>query len=100
MILIVAFGERIKHLRQGLGLTQAQVSERIHISKAMISSYETSVRLPSYGVLIKFAQLFGVTTDYLLGFDRAKSVDVSGLTDFQVDIIIKIINELKRPNVE
>jgi len=92
---IVDFGEKIKHLRLGAGLTQVQVSKRLHISKAMISSYETGIRLPSYDVLIKFARLFGVTTDYLLGFDRIKSVDVSGISDLQVDLIVKLINELK-----
>ena len=95
MIIIADFGEKIKHLRLGMRLTQVQVAERIHISKAMASSYETGIRLPSYEVLIKFAKLFGVTTDYLLGFDRQKSVDVTGLSDSQVDIIVRLINEFK-----
>ena len=96
VIVIVDFGIKIKHLRRGLGLTQVQIAERLHISKAMISSYETGIRLPSYSVLVKFAHLFGVTIDYLLGFDRVKSVDVTGLTDAQVDLVVKMVNELKR----
>ena len=96
VIIIVDFGEKIKHLRNSMGLTQVQMAERLHISKSMASSYETGIRLPSYDVLIKFAKLFGVTTDYLLGFDMAKTVDVTGLTDSQVDIIIKMVNELRK----
>ena len=96
VVVMVDFGEKIKHLRLGKGLTQVQVSERLHISKAMMSSYETGIRLPSYEVLIKFAQLFGVTTDYLLGFSRLKSVDVTGLSDSQVDLITRMVNELKK----
>jgi len=96
VVVMVDFGEKIKHLRLGKGLTQVQVSERLHISKAMMSSYETGIRLPSYEVLIKFAQLFGVTTDYLLGFSRLKSVDVTGLPDSQVDLIVRMVNELKK----
>jgi len=96
VVRMVDFGEKIKHLRQGKNLTQVQVSERLHISKAIISSYETGIRLPSYEVLIKFAQLFGVTTDYLLGFSRLKSVDVTGLSDSQVDLIVRMVNELKK----
>ena len=92
---MVDFGDKIKHLRLGMGLTQVQVSQRLHISKAMISAYETGVRLPSYDVLIKLARLYGVTTDFLLGFDRVKSVDVTGLSDSQVDVIVKMVNELK-----
>lgn len=96
MVIIADFGEKLKHLRLGMGLTQVQVSERLHISKAMVSSYETGIRLPSYDVLFKFAGMFGVTTDYLLGYHREKSVDVSGLSDVQVDLVIKIINEFKK----
>ena len=96
MFAIVDFGEKIKHLRLGMGLTQVQIAERLHISKAMVSSYETSSRLPSYDVLFKFAKLFGVTIDYLLGFDRAKSVDVTGLSDLHVDLVVKMVNELKK----
>ena len=96
MINIVDLGDRIKHLRNSMGLTQVQMSERLHISKSMASSYETGIRLPSYDVLIKFAKLFGVTTDYLLGFDMVKSVDVSGLSDSQVDVIIRMVAEFKK----
>ena len=95
MIVTVDFGEKIRHLRCGMGLTQVEISERLHISKAMISSYETGIRLPSYSVLMEFAQLFGVTVDYLLGFDRLKSVDVTGLSDSQVDLIVRMVNEFK-----
>jgi transcriptional regulator with XRE-family HTH domain len=94
-MIMVDFGERIKHLRTGMGLTQMQLSERVHISKAMMSSYETGSRLPSYDVLTKFAKIFGVSTDYLLGFDRIKVVDVSGITDSQVDLVVRLVNELK-----
>ena len=93
---IVEFGEKIKHLRLGMGLTQEQVSERLHISMAMVSSYEIGNLLPSYDVLFKFAELFGVTIDYLLGFDHTKSVDVTGLSDLQVDLIVDMVSELRR----
>jgi transcriptional regulator with XRE-family HTH domain len=96
VIVIVDFGDRIKSLRLGMNLTQVQVAERLHISKAMVSSYETGIRLPSYNLLIKLACFYGVTTDYLLGFDRIKSVDVTGLSDYHVDLIVKMINELKK----
>jgi len=96
VIFIVDLGNKIKQLRLGKRLTQVQVAERLHISKAMVSSYETNIRLPSYDVLIKFATLYGVTIDYLLGFDKLKMIDVSGLSNSQVDLILNMINELKK----
>lgn len=98
IFIIVDLGKKLKHLRSVKKLTQVQVAERIYITKGMVSSYETDIRVPSYDVLIKFAALYGVTTDYLLGFDKAKMIDVSGLTDSQVDSILNIINEYKKLN--
>ncbi|WP_316636502.1 helix-turn-helix transcriptional regulator [uncultured Ruminococcus sp.] len=97
---MVDFGKRLKTLRIESGLTQQQVADRIWVNKASISSYELSTRLPSYEVLIKLSKLFNVSTDYLLGIEnkvKANSiVDVSGLTEKQIVLLQKLIDELKQ----
>lgn len=97
---MVDFGKRLKALRIESGLTQQQVADRIWVNKASISSYELSTRLPSYEVLIKLSKLFNVSTDYLLGIEnkvKANSiVDVSGLTEKQIILLQKLIDELKQ----
>ena len=60
------FSQRLKQLRRDRHLTQAQVAKRIGVTAAMVSSYETDIRLPSYEVMVRLADLFGVTVDYLL----------------------------------
>lgn len=90
-------GDKLKELRTKKGLTQVQVAKRIGVSKAVISSYEASGRSPSYGNLIKLAYLYNVSTDYLLGIETKRTVDVSGLTDKQIDSIINMINAIKHP---
>ena len=62
---MVNFSENIKKLRQQQHMTQKELAERIGISKAMISAYETEMRYPSYDVLIKLATIFNVTTEWL-----------------------------------
>ena len=42
------FSQRLKQLRRDRHLTQAQVAKRIGVTAAMVSSYETDIRLPSY----------------------------------------------------
>lgn len=84
-------GKRLRELRINLGLTQAQVSERIGISTALISSYEIASRYPSYDKLIKLATLYGVTTDYLLGLDNRHFIDVSSLTPIQLAAIKAVL---------
>ena len=58
----------------------------------MISYYEHGDRLPSYDVLIKLSRIFHVTTDYLLGLDHKKTIDVSHLSDAEVAAIISIVD--------
>lgn len=60
-------GERIRELRTQNGLTQAELGKRVGVIKQTISSWENGISSPGNEVLAELAQLFGVTTDYLLG---------------------------------
>ena len=88
-------GERLKELRKQQGLTQVQVAERLGLSKAVISSYEVASRHPSYDILIKMAALYGVTTDYLLGLDTRRLIDVSWLTPNQLTAVEALLKSYK-----
>lgn len=61
----------------------------------MVSAYETSMRMPSYEVLIKIALLFNVTTDYLLGIEKRNTTKMLTLTDSQKQAILNVINEFQ-----
>jgi transcriptional regulator with XRE-family HTH domain len=93
---MVDFGLRIKKLRQSKNLTQLQLAKRLNISKSMISAYENDIRLPSYDVLIKLSRIFNVSTDFLLEINSNRTINVSGLTDKQIEIINTIIGEFQR----
>ena len=93
---MVDIGIKLKTLRLSKKLTQSQIASRIGISKAMISSYELSTRQPSYEVLIKLASLFRVSTDYLLGVERNRFIDVSGLTEENIAIIDSLVSAIKK----
>lgn len=95
VIALVDFGERLKELRKRSSLSQEQLAQRLGVTKGMVSSYETSMRMPSYAVLLKIARLFHVTTDYLLGMTESDSMDLSGLTEKQKSIISDLISEFK-----
>ncbi|WP_313130946.1 helix-turn-helix domain-containing protein [Anaerocolumna sp.] len=94
---MLILGDKLKALRKAKGLTQIQVAERLGLSKAVISSYEVSGRSPSYDILIKLAYLYGVSTDYLLGVETRRTIDVSNLTEKQIDAVINMIDAIKHP---
>ncbi len=92
---MVDFGQKLKTLRKEKGLTQVQLARRIGVTKSVVSAYETSSRYPSYDVLIKFASIFGVSTDYLLGVEKNRTLDISPLTPEQQRAVAHIVELLK-----
>ncbi|MBQ2669948.1 MAG: helix-turn-helix transcriptional regulator [Clostridia bacterium] len=79
-------------------MSQKELAERINIAKSVISFYESGDRMPSYEVLIKISRIFNVTTDYLLGIERGRMVDVSGLNENDVAAVTTVIEALKNKN--
>ncbi|WP_224930414.1 helix-turn-helix domain-containing protein [Bacillus safensis] len=60
-------GDRIRSLREKHNLTQEQIAKKIGISRGTYAHYEINKRRPDYETLIKIAEIFDVSTDYLVG---------------------------------
>lgn len=60
-------GERIKYLREAKGLTQKDVATKLGLESAAVSKYELNLREPNIEALKKLSEIFGVSTDFLLG---------------------------------
>ncbi len=60
-------GENLKNLRCARALTQQQLSEIIGISRVNYTRYETGASNPDFETLIKLADFFDVSLDYLFG---------------------------------
>ncbi len=61
------FRERLDELRKLNKMTQVNVAEYLNISQPSYIRYENGGAEPSLENLVKLADLFDVTTDYLLG---------------------------------
>jgi len=60
-------GTRIKELRIKADLTQDELAEKLELKQSTIGMIETNKRNPSSDTIIKIADLFNTTVDYLLG---------------------------------
>jgi transcriptional regulator with XRE-family HTH domain len=60
-------GSRIAYLRDRRGWTQEELSQALGISRASLSHYEKNRREPDSETLTKFADVFNVSLDYLVG---------------------------------
>jgi len=93
---MVNFGNRLKTLRFKGNMTQAQLAQKLGLTKSMISAYESGLRMPSYDVLIHIAKNFNVSTDHLLGLERKQELDLGGLSEEETDALLNLIKAMKR----
>ena len=61
------FPERLSELRTENGWTQQQLGIKLNVSVATVSRYENGYRRPDPEILLKLADIFNVSVDYLLG---------------------------------
>lgn len=62
----MTLGEKLQKLRKARGLTQEELASTVGVSRQSLSKWESDGALPDTANIIILADLFGVTTDYLL----------------------------------
>jgi len=92
-----AFGERLRTLRMDRGLSLQQLAGRIGVTKSMVSFYESGERLPSYDVLFEICKTLDISVDFMLyGGENHRLIDVTGLTEDEIEVISTMAYMLRR----
>lgn len=68
-------GYRIMELREKYNIDKTEFAKRIGVDKSTITRYEDGDRQPTLDVLLKIKQVFGVSLDWLAGFDTDENVE-------------------------
>ena len=79
--------ERIKLLREQHGLTQAALSKRLGITRASVNAWEMGLSIPTAQYIVAMAQLFHISTDYLLGLQNSQAIYLDGLTEQEKQLL-------------
>lgn len=87
--------EQIRELRNIRGISQIQLANKLGVTKQSVSNWENDNILPSIEMLVKIANFFEVSTDYLLGLDNKRTLDVENLTEIQISHIQLIVDDLR-----
>lgn len=75
--------KNLRKLREEEGLTQRQFAEKMQLAKTTIVFYEQGKISPSVDTMLKMADFFGVSVDYLLGHETAQIVHLDSYTENQ-----------------
>lgn len=90
---------RIRDLREDWDLRQIDLANAVGIDQRTLSNYETGKTNPDSFAIIKLADFFGVSADYLIGRTNDKAVStqniIARLNKLQ-DEIDKILNDIKK----
>ena len=64
---------RFKEARLQAGLTTVQLAQKMGLTQAAVSQWESGKKVPGIETICRLADLYGVTVDYLLGRDIGSS---------------------------
>lgn len=90
--------ERVKLLREQANMTQTDLSKRLGITRSSVNAWEMGISVPSTQYIVELANIFKVSTDYLLGVKTSSTVSVEGLTERDIKLVYSLINHLKSKN--
>lgn len=93
---MVLIGKKIKELRNKNKYTQKELAEKVGVTKSTIAAYENDSRLPSYDVLIKMSEIFRTSIDALLLNRSENTIDITGLTPEQINILENLIFHFRK----
>ena len=75
------YGDEIRWRRENANMTQCELAEKVGISQAAISKYETSALSPNMTVAVKLAQILGTTCEELCGLGKYVKEDIADAVD-------------------
>ena len=90
--------ERIKSLREQQNRTQAELAKILGITRSSVNAWEMGISVPSTQYVVELANIFEVSTDYILGVKSTATLSVAGLTDEDVAMVRSMILHLKNKN--
>lgn len=88
--------DRIKNLREKKDMTQAALAKQLGITRSSVNAWEMGISVPSTQYVVELAEIFGVSTDYLLGVEKTATISVAGLEEEDVQLLHGIAEHLRQ----
>lgn len=68
------FVNQLRYLREMHGYTQNEVADKLYVDRTTYTWYELGAVQPQIDTLVRLANLYGVSVDFLLGVSKERSV--------------------------
>lgn len=84
--------EKIKGLREQIGISQAQLAKRLDVTRSSVNAWEMGLSTPTTQYVADMAKIFHISTDYLLGLQEEPSISLRGYTKEEIALIMNLPN--------
>ena len=96
---LLMIADRIKYLREKNNKTQSALAKQLGITRASVNAWEMGISVPSTQYIVELSRIFDVSTDYLLGVEKSATMDISGLSEQDVQLLYQSISHLKQKHI-
>ena len=87
--------DRVKFLREQKNMTQSELARKLSITRSSVNAWEMGISVPSTQYIVELANMFQVSTDYLLGVDVSATINVSGLSEQDIQVMQILTEHLR-----
>ena len=90
--------DRIKTLREAKGLTQSDLARMLNVSRSSINAWEIGISAPSTKHIKELADIFKVSSDYILEIRNTATINVEGLSNEDIEMLNQLVGHLRDKN--
>ena len=93
---LFSLAEKVKLLREHIKLTQSDLARQMGLTRSSVNAWEMGLSVPSTQYIVELAKTFGVSTDYLLGMEAGATINVEGLSEEKVALVVELVEQLRK----
>ncbi len=83
--------DTIKQLRERSNFTQSELAKKLNITRSSVNAWEMGISAPSTQYIVELAEIFKVSTDFILGVSSKQTINLDRLNDEQIKIIYTLV---------
>ncbi|MBQ8575294.1 MAG: helix-turn-helix transcriptional regulator [Clostridia bacterium] len=83
--------DMIKSLREDAGFSQSELAKKLDVTRSSVNAWEMGLSTPTTHYIVELAKLFHISTDYLLGLEKERTVILDDYTKTEIELIYGLL---------